>query len=211
MATNDTSVPTPGAEQPAAASERTGPRAAPRARAARARARRAPRARRAAARRSTSTRAPRTRVGTTTEKVAVTPIAQAQQLAERVVLIPLGAALEARDLVTDTVDELVTRYGSVAAVDRQLKRFERRGGRARTRLEREVRRTRRRLEREARHGRSRIEGRAASARRGFESRRGEVRGRVEPVVSRVESVVQNGVSAGIKLVGDAQDRLARVA
>jgi hypothetical protein len=149
------------------------------------------------------------------------------------VLIPLGVALEARDRVTetaqgtqkriaDTVDELVAKYGSVSAVDRQLKRFETRGGRARTQLEREVRRTRRRLEREARHNRSRIEGQASSARRGFDRQRldvlGQVEKRVEPVLGQVEkrvdpvfSAVQNGVSAGIKLVGDAPGRLARVA
>jgi hypothetical protein len=207
MATNDTTVTTP-ADRPAAAPVSATPRASAR-RAPRARARRATRARRAATastRRST-TRAPRTRVGTSTAPVAVTPIAQAQQLAERVVLIPLGAALEARDRVADTVDEIVAKYGSVGAVDRQLKRFERRGGRARTRLEREVRKTRTRLEREARHRRTRLEREATSARRGFDRQRE----RVDPVRNRVENVVQNGVSAGIKLVGDAQSRLARVA
>ncbi|MDO8213713.1 hypothetical protein [Conexibacter sp. CPCC 206217] len=179
-------------------------------------------------------------MGTTREPVATTPIAQAQQLAERVVLIPLGAALEARDRITGAVDAIVTNSteaieGIVAVtrsrrtLDRQLKHYERRGGKARTELEREVRKTRSRLEREARHSRVRAERRAREARRGFEHQRTEarraissnvetlqsrvapLRDRVEPVRSRFENVVQNGVSAGRKLVGDAQDRISKVA
>lgn len=170
----------------------------------------------------------------------MTPIAQAQQLAERVVLIPIGVALEARDLVVDAVDTLVSSSteaidglraatSSPRALDKQLKRFERRGGKARTELERDLRRTRTRLEREVRHSRVRVERQARDARRGFEHQRAEalrvldgrvgelqdrvkpLRQRVEPVRDRVENVVQNGVSAGKRLVGSAQDRLARVA
>jgi hypothetical protein len=245
MATNDTTArPTDAAPRtaPAAAAAPApraaaraprAPRAAARARGA-ARARRAPRARaRRAARRST-----RTTVGTTREAVAVTPIAQAQQLAERAVLIPLGVALEARDLVTDAVDTLVANStdaldgfrsatSSRRALDRQLKRFERRGGRARSELERDLRRTRTRLEREVRHSRVRAERQAREARRGFahqraearrvlDSRVGELQGRVKPlgqrvapVRDRVENVVQNGYSAGKRLVGSAQGRFAK--
>lgn len=248
MATNDTTArPTataPGSTDsaaPRAAAARAAPRAAARPRRA-ARARRAPRARaaRRAARRSSSTGARRTTVGTTREPVAVTPIAQAQQLAERVVLIPIGVALEARDIVTDAVDSLVANStdaldgfrqatGSRRALDKQLKRFERRGGRARTEFERDLRRTRTRLEREVRHSRVRVERQAREARRGFDRQRTDarrvldgrvgglqdrvapLRQRVEPVRDRVENVVQNGVSAGKRLVGSAQGRLAKVA
>jgi hypothetical protein len=115
------------------------------------------------------------------------------------VLIPVGAALEARDRVAD----LVTTTRSRSALEKQLRRFERRGGSARTQLEREVRRTRTRLERQTR-----------SARRGFDSQRTQVRksldANVELVSDRVESVVQNSVSVGMKLVNGAQDRLPRV-
>lgn len=155
-------------------------------------------------------------------------MAQAQQLAERVVLIPLGVALEARDRVTGAVDSLVSTTRSRRALDRQLKRYERRGGKARTELEREVRKTRTRIEREVRHGRVRAERQARDARRGFERQRAEarralglpvetlqsrvapVRDRVEPVRNRFENVVQNGVNAGRRLVEDAQDRIAKV-
>jgi len=127
-----------------------------------------------------------------------------QALAERAVLIPVGAALEARDRVAGTVEGLVTTTRSRSALERQLRRFERRGGSARTQLEREVRHTRTQLERRTR-----------SARRGFEHQRTQVRKNldlnVESLTTRVEKVVQNGVDAGMKLVNGVQERLPKVA
>jgi hypothetical protein len=157
----------------------------------RAPARRKPRASAAKASARTSSTRPATRA----ERV--------QQLAERAVLIPVGAALEARDRVAGTVEELVTASRSRTALERQLKRFERRGGSARTQLEREVRRTRTRIERQTH-----------SARRGFERQRTQARkdldANVETLTNRVEKTVQNGVDAGMKLVNGAQDRLSKV-
>lgn len=128
---------------------------------------------------------------------------RAQQLAERAVLIPVGAALEARDRVANTVGGLVTTTRSRTELEKRLKRFERRGGSARTQLEREVRRTRTRLERRTR-----------TARRGFERQRTQARknvdANVEALTTRVEKVVQNGVDTGMRLVNEAQDRLAKV-
>jgi hypothetical protein len=128
---------------------------------------------------------------------------RAQRLAERAVLIPVGAALEARDRVAGTVGELVTTTSPRRAFEQRLERFERRGGSARTQLEREVRRTRTRLERQTR-----------TARRGFERQRTQARmnldANVEALTTRVEKVVQNGVDAGMRLVNGAQDRLSRV-
>jgi len=77
---------------------------------------RSPKPRRAAAKRAARARAPKPR---------------SQQLAERAVLIPVGAALEARDRVAGTVGDLVTTTRSRRELERQLKRFERRGGNAR--------------------------------------------------------------------------------
>jgi hypothetical protein len=162
--------------------------------------RRAP-ARRAAAK-------PRTTASRTTATRPATRAERAQQLAERVVLIPVGAALEARDRVAGTVDGLVTTTRSRRALEQQLKRFERRGGSARTQLEREVRRTRTRLERQTR-----------TARRGFDRQRTQARKnldvdalttRVETLTTRVDKVVQNGRDAGMKLVNGVQDRLGKV-
>jgi len=143
----------------------------------------------------TSARTTSTRPATRSER--------AQQLAGRAVLIPVGAALEARDRVAGTVEDLVTTTRSRSALEQQLTRFERRGGSARTQLEREVRRTRTRIERQTR-----------TARRGFERQRTQARknwgANVETLTTRVEKVVQNGVDAGMKLVNGAQDRLSKV-
>jgi len=150
---------------------------------------------------------PRTTAARATKTSSTRPAtraARAQQIAERAVLIPVGAALEARDRVADTVGELVTTTRSRTALEKQLKRFERRGGSARTQLEREVRHTRTRLERQT-----------LSARRGFDRQRGQVGKNldlnVEALTTRVEKVVQNGVDAGMKLVNGAQERLPKVA
>ncbi|HYV16151.1 MAG TPA: hypothetical protein VE972_09020 [Conexibacter sp.] len=105
----------------------------------------------------------------------------------RAVLVPIGAALEARDVL-----------------EQQLARFERRGETARTQVEREVRRTRARIEREARQARRGLERRGTQARRNLSSN-------VELVSDRVENVVQNGVNTGIKLVNGVQDRFSRAA
>ena len=158
---------------------------------------------RAPARRKTRAAAkPRPAASRTTTTRPATRSQRAQQLAERAVLIPVGAALEARDRVAGTVGELVTTTSSRKALEKQLRRFERRGGGARTQLEREVQRTRTRLERQTR-----------TARRGFERQRTQARKNlpdVEGLTTRVEKVVQNGVDAGMKLVNGAQGRLAKV-
>jgi len=77
--------------------------------------------------------------------------------AERAVLIPVGAALIARDLVVDSVSETLSTYSSTSKTQAQLRRFERRGATARSRLEREVRKARVRAERQLRQRRRRIE------------------------------------------------------
>jgi seryl-tRNA synthetase len=76
---------------------------------------------------------------------------------ERAVLIPVGAALIARDRVVSTVSDTISSYGSTAKAQAQLRRFERRGTTARNRLEREVRKARVRVERELRQRRRSLE------------------------------------------------------
>ena len=77
--------------------------------------------------------------------------------AERAVLIPVGAALIARDRVVSTVNDTISSYGSTTKAQAQLRRFERRGTTARNRLEREVRKARVRVERELRQRRRDLE------------------------------------------------------
>jgi hypothetical protein len=79
------------------------------------------------------------------------------EYAERAVLIPVGAALIARDRVVSSVSDTISSYSSPTRAQAQLKRFERRGATARNRLEREVRKTRVRVERKLRQRRRVIE------------------------------------------------------
>jgi hypothetical protein len=66
------------------------------------------------------------------------------------VLIPVGAALTARDNVV----EVTRTFSTPSSAQRQLRKFERRGITARNRLEREVRRARTRIERQLRQRRN---------------------------------------------------------
>src|SRR5271163_4570394 len=77
--------------------------------------------------------------------------------AERAVLIPVGAALIARDRVVSSVNDTLSSYSSTTKAQAQLRRFERRGVTARNRLEREVRKARVRVERELRQRRNDLE------------------------------------------------------
>lgn len=77
--------------------------------------------------------------------------------AERAVLIPVGAALTARDRLVSSVNDTISSYSSTSKAQAQLRRFERRGATARNRLEREVRKARVRVERELRQRRREIE------------------------------------------------------
>jgi hypothetical protein len=70
--------------------------------------------------------------------------------AERAVLIPVGAALIARDRVVSSVNDTISTYSSTSKTQAQLRKFERRGNTARKRLEREVRKARTSVERELR-------------------------------------------------------------
>jgi hypothetical protein len=74
-------------------------------------------------------------------------------VAERAVLIQVGAALTARDRVVSSVGDAITRYSTPSRAQAQLRRFERRGATARNRLEREVRKARVRVERQLRQRR----------------------------------------------------------
>lgn len=70
--------------------------------------------------------------------------------AERAVLIPVGAALIARERLLDSVSDVISSYSTPKKTQDQLHRFERRGVSARDRVERQARKTRVRIERELR-------------------------------------------------------------
>jgi hypothetical protein len=110
-----------------------------------------PAAKRASTRAKSTTKASTART-TQTRAARSTP-----GYAERAVLIPVGAALIAREKVVASVNDTFSTYSSPAKaqsqLNSQLDKFERRGTTARNRLEREVRKTRTRVERELRQRR----------------------------------------------------------
>ncbi|MGH2903282.1 MAG: hypothetical protein ACRDK7_06830 [Solirubrobacteraceae bacterium] len=101
---------------------------------------------------------------------------------ERAVLIPVGAALIARDRVVSTVSDTISSYGSTAKAQAQLRRFERRGTTARNRLEREIRKARVRVERELRQRRRDVEHTVST----LETRRDAVAKNVAELPNRVQ-------------------------
>jgi|SRR5947209_506275 len=144
--------------------------------------------RRASSRSTTTSTQPRTTAG------------QVQLYAERAVLVPVGASLVARDTLVATVAGLVGKYSTRSAVERELKRYERRGASARNRVERQMRRSRTRFERQVRQRRSviertvrqnrrRFEREVASVRKDLGKQSGMVGARVEKLVTDAQSLI----------------------
>lgn len=114
--------------------------------------------RRNAANRSRSAR----RAAETRAEAELNTIQAVQHQAERAVLIPVGAALVARDTVVEAAKPYTAGRDSAEReldklqkrVNVNLRRFERRGTTARNRAVREVKRTRTRVERELRQRRN---------------------------------------------------------
>jgi hypothetical protein len=98
--------------------------------------------------------------------------------AERAVLIPVGAALIAREQVVARVNDTIGSYSSPSKANAQLRKFERRGNTARNRLEREIRKTRVRVEREVRQTRGRVEAEVRRRQRDGEDLAGRVQERL---------------------------------
>src|SRR3954468_22500615 len=120
-----------------------------------------------------------------------TPVEHYIDFAGRAVTIPVGAALVARDNVV----ELATKYDSLDKVQRELSKFERRGTVARDRFERELGNRRERVERDL---------------RGLRTARRDAGAQATLVSSRVENLVQTGITAGTQVAAKAVERVARV-
>jgi hypothetical protein len=151
----------------------------------------------------------------TRRELAKTPADRVQEYAERAVLIPVGAALVARDNVIATVEELRTSLATrekaekeLAAqrkrIESDLKRFERRGRTERNRIERRVKKARTRVERELRQRRTRVEREIRSTRKDFGAQ-------ADVVGARVENLVQTGITRGTKVATKLQERVVGVA
>jgi hypothetical protein len=132
-----------------------------------------------------------------------TPVERYIDFAGRAVTIPVGAALVARDNVV----EIAGRYNTLDKVERELRArqrrlesdlrtFERRGATARDQFERELGKRRERVESDL--AALRTARRDAAAQAGL-------------VSSRVENLVQTGLTAGTQAAAKAVERVARVA
>ncbi len=160
----------------------------------------------ATTRKTSTTRKPtasatrRPAASTTSSTQPKTPVEQVQVLAERAVLVPMGASLLVRDNLVSTVKGFATKYRTRTSLERELRRYERRGATARNRFERQVRRTRTKFERELRQRRSRVERTVRQNRRRFEREVRSVRKDLERQSGSLTSRVE-------KLVSEAQGRM----
>ncbi|MDX6683115.1 MAG: hypothetical protein QOG94_3154, partial [Solirubrobacteraceae bacterium] len=159
------------------------------------------------------TKASATRARTRTAKQAAdatsgarTRVERAGALAEKAVLVPVGAALISRDHALAAVDELRATYSTRTKTKNELRRFERRGTSALKSLERDAKKTRDRIGRELRLGRTRVERDVRSIIKDVEP----VVKNVEEVGARVENAVQGGRTAATKASANVQERLASI-
>jgi hypothetical protein len=103
---------------------------------------------------------------------------QVSELAEKAVIVPIGASLIVRDDLTTALRKLQKKYTTSAGLEKELTRFEKRGARARNRFEKQVRAQRKVFERELR-----------ARRKGFEKQHGAVTARVEEIVSAAQGLI----------------------
>lgn len=149
---------------------------------------------------------------TTTRPTASRPASRstvelAGDYAERAVLIPVGAALTARDRVVASVNEAIASYATPAKAQTQLRKFERRGTTARNRLEREVRKTRTRVERDLRQRRRELERRRGHLAKSFTTQVEQTQAEIEKRQSQIESAVRSRLEDGADLANRVQERV----
>ncbi len=181
-----------------AAPKRAGAAKAPRARAA------ADAGRSRAGTRTAASRAGSTRRGART---TATPVDRVGDYAERAVLIPVGAALVARERVLSSVSDAFSSYSTPTKAQAQLRKFERRGGTARTRLEREVRKTRTRVERELRERRRELEERRDSLTKSLTAQVEQTQAQLEKAQAQIEDAVRARLEDGTDFASRVQERV----
>lgn len=163
----------------------------------------------AAARKTTATKtktaATRTRTSAAKQaadakNAAKGPVNRVTEVAEKSVLVPVGAALIARERVTAAIDELRTSYSTRTKARNELRRFERRGTKALQGLERDAKKTRERVEKDVRSMFSELE-----------TRTGPVVKNVELAAAKVENAVMGSKTAATKASATVQERIATIA
>jgi hypothetical protein len=159
------------------------------------------------------TRATASRVGSPRRsagaRTTVTPgtVDRVGDYAERAVLIPVGAALVARERVASSVSEVFSSYSTPTKAQAQLRRFERRGSTARTRLEREVRKTRTRVERELRERRRELEQRREHLTKSLSAQVEQTQTQLEKAQTQIEDAVRARIEESTDFASRVQERV----
>lgn len=124
------------------------------------------------------------------------PVSYVIQTAERSVDVPVGVALTFRDRVSDAVEPwttATTREKELKSlrtqVNRELNKFERRGGQARRKATQRARQTRNRLEREVKQRRRSIEKQVKDNRTKVEKAVKQNRAKAEKQLKKVQERV----------------------
>jgi hypothetical protein len=115
---------------------------------------------------------------TETTEAAKTISEQVSVLAEKAVIVPIGAGLIVRDDLTTALRKLQRKYTTSAGLEKELTRYEKRGARARNRFEKQVRSQRTKFERDLK-----------ARRKDLEKRSGVVTARVEEFVSTAQGLI----------------------
>ncbi len=127
--------------------------------------------------------------------------------AERAVLIPVGAALLARERVVSSVTDTISSYSSPAKAQSQLRKFEHRGSAARTRMEREVRKTRTRVERDLRERRRELDKQRERITKEVTSRVEQTQSQIEKTQAQIEDALRARLEEGADLANRVQERV----
>jgi hypothetical protein len=156
---------------------------------------------------SASSRGARARSRTTSTTSKRTPTSRVGDYAERAILIPVGAALIARERLVNGVEDAISTYSSSTKIEAQLRRFERRGGTARRRLEREVRKTRTRLERGVRERRRDLDRRRTRIRKDLSAQVEQAQEQFEKTQSWIGDTFKSRVDDTSEIAGRVQERV----
>ena len=111
-------------------------------------------------------------------ETAKTMAEQVSVLAEKAVIVPIGATLIVRDDLTSALRKLQKKYTTSAGLEKELTRYEKRGARARNRFEKQVRSQRTKFEREIK-----------ARRKDFGKQSSAVTSRVEGFVSAAQGLI----------------------
>jgi len=137
-----------------------------------------------------------------------TPLSRVTDVAEKVALVPVGAALIAREEVASAIEDLRSSYGSRTKLRQELRRFERRGSSAVKGIERDAKKTRTRVERELRQRRARLEKELKRVDAELKGVTEPAKKNVELAGARIENAFVTGRTAATKTATSVQERIA---